>query len=272
LYRERWLNDLSNKQFELCLLFYNEEINDSSLYSDVDHFYHLRDYKYQMLFNLLTQLKPGWLEEFDYFYFLDDDIDLCTVDINTMFENARLFHADICQAALSHDSFCSWPIFKQEKACFCRFVGQIEVMAPLFSRDALKICLHSFIANKSSWGMDSVWSKLLDYPEDKLIVFDNVAMRHTMPVGNGELYQKLGVSPHEEWTTIAKQFGAKKHYYKELGRLQYVNKRYSRLSYLNMKFFDRLRDVKRTIRDFGLVPRLKSRTSRFVSLFGYRPH
>ena len=39
--------------------------------------------------------------------------------------------------------------------------------------------------------MDSVWSRLLGYPEDKLIVFDNVAMRHTMPVGGGELIKNL---------------------------------------------------------------------------------
>ena len=37
---------------------------------------------------------------------------------------------------------------------------------------ALEKCLPSFIGNKSSWGVDSVWSKILDYPEDKLIVFD----------------------------------------------------------------------------------------------------
>ena len=115
--------------------------------------------------------------------------------------------------------------------------------------------------------MDSVWSRLLGYPEDKLIVFDNVAMRHTMPVGGGELYQKLGVSPHVEWEKIADMYGAKKHYYKELGRLQYVNSEHSPFNYLSMRTFDKYRDIKRVINDFGLIPRIKSRASKFLNLF-----
>ncbi len=144
-----------------------------------------------MIYDLLTKIRPEWLEQYDYFYFLDDDIEIETNQINRMFLLSRAFDSSISQASLTQNSFCSWPMFKQQPGNFCRFVGQIEVMSPLFNSDSLKKCLPSFIGNRSSWGIDSVWSKILNYPQNKLIVFDSVTMRHTQPVGGGELYQKI---------------------------------------------------------------------------------
>src|ERR1700694_3047119 len=137
LFRERWLQYKEEKEFDLCLMFSHEQVANPQLYSDVEYFYHLRDFKYHMLYNLLTHIHPEWLEQYEYFYFLDDDIEIDTRQINSMFLLSHAFNSAISQAALTQDSFCSWRMFKQQKNSFCRFVGQIEVMAPLFHRDAL---------------------------------------------------------------------------------------------------------------------------------------
>ncbi|MBN8876964.1 MAG: DUF707 domain-containing protein [Sphingobacteriales bacterium] len=266
LFKEKWLENIKEKEFELCLMFYHEQILDPSKYEVADHFFHLKDFKYHMLHELLTRVKPEWLEQYDYFYFLDDDIDINTEDINRMFVNARAMNADICQASLSRDSFCSWPIFKNHSNCFCRFVGQVEVMAPLFSKHALKACLESFIGNKSSWGVDTVWTKILGNPSNKLIVFDNVMMKHTLPVGGGELYAKLGVSPYDEWKMITDKYGSRKHYYAELGRLQLVDKKHSFVMYLSAQAKDKWRNMVRFINDFGFAARVKSRSRKLLGL------
>lgn len=264
LFKEGWLKYKEEKEFDVCLLFYHEQINNPQLYNEVDYFFHLKDFKYLMTHNLLTNVKPEWLQQYEYFYFLDDDIEVDTRQINAMFTLSKALNSSISQASLTQDSFCSWKMFKQQKNSFCRFVGQIEVMAPLFHRDALIACMPSFIGNRSSWGVDSVWSKLLDYPKDKLIVFDTVTMRHTQPVGGGELYQKIGIDPHEDWNAIIRKFGAKKHNYQEYGRLQLVNAKANRFRFYYYKMKEFFAKKKQAVRDYDLPSRIASRKNKLL--------
>jgi hypothetical protein len=264
LFREAWLKQADQREFDICLLFYHETINKPELYNGVDFFFHLKGFKYKMLYDLLTDVKPEWLEEYDYFYFLDDDIEIDTISINQLFLLSRAMGSWISQAALSRDSFCSWPMFKQADNSWCRYVGQIEVMSPLFGKAALRQCLSSFIGNKSSWGMDSVWPKILGYPKDKLLVFDTVIMRHTLPVGGGELYQKIGVDPHDEWNAITRQYGARKHNYQEYGRLQLVSEKRNKTKFFYYKSIEFVNYRLQDIRDYGFGARVRSRLRKLL--------
>lgn len=264
IFNKFWLKDLDKKEFDICLLFYHENIENKDLYENVDFFYHLKNFKYHMLYDLLTNIRSEWLNEYEYFYFLDDDIEIETVHINEMFQLSHAHKTWISQASLSKDSFCSWPMFKNKKKSFCRFVGQVEVMAPLFSREALLKCLPSFNKNKSSWGVDSVWSKILDYPKNKLVVFDKVIMKHTLPVGGGELYEKIGISPHLEWNSITSMYNAKKHNYIEYGRLQIINSKTNRFLFYLIKIKEVVISLKRTITDYDLISRVKNKVRFFL--------
>lgn len=259
IFNEYWLRYGEERAFEVCLLFYHEHIDDPGRYAGVDHFYHLKDFKYHMLHRLFTEIRPEWLEEYDHFYFLDDDIEIDTRQINRMFALSEAMGSAISCAALTRDSFCSWPMFKAASNSFCRFVGQIEVMAPLFDSDTLRLCLDSFKGNLSSWGIDSVWAKLLGYPEDRLIIFDEVTMRHTQPVGKGELYRKLGKDPYEEWADVTRRYGAKKQNYREYGRLMPVSRRRNSLYHLLHKMKEWSGVGLRTINDYDLPSRVKSK-------------
>ncbi len=264
IFKEKWLKYKEDKEFEVCLLFYHEQINDPSLYKDVDHFFHLKHFKYHMLHELFTKIHPEWLQQYDYFYFLDDDIDIDTHGINQLFALSKAMDTAISCAALSPDSFCSWPMFKKKEKSFCRFVGQIEVMAPMFSREALITCLPSFIGNRSSWGIDSVWSKLLGYPEDKLVVFDTVIMKHTLPVGQGELYVKIGVNPQDEWTEITARYGARKHNYMEYARMELVSAKSNRVLHFINQSKSFIARKKRAVSDYDLPSRIKSRKNKLI--------
>src|SRR5690606_35113628 len=163
-------------------------------------------------------------------------------------------------------SYCSWPIFKHNPRSFCRFVGQIEVMAPLFNQDSLKKCLPSFNDNKSSWGMDSVWSKILSYPENKLIIFDTVQMKHVNPVGGGDLYKKIEVDPHDEWEDIVEKYGAKKQNYIEYGRYLLVNNKTNRLIFAFYQLEQLGAEVKRSWNDYDLASRIKNKSRKLFTL------
>lgn len=262
LFQDAWMDSEPDRNFDICLLFYHEHIDHPEKYQKVDYFFHLKDFKYKMIYDLLVNIKPEWLDEYDHFYFLDDDIEINTKDINQLFLLSKAFETKISCASLSHDSFCSWPIFRQNKNCFLRYVGQIEVMAPMFDREALKICMPTFIENRSSWGFDSVWSKLLNYTENKLIVFDSVVMKHTLPVGGGELYIKIGVNPHDEWKAINKKYGARLQNFVEYGRLENLHIQTNR----NYRLVNSLKEViviiKRKIVDYDILSRLKNKLSR----------
>ena len=264
LFKESWLREKGNKDFDVCLLFYHEQINNPAKYEEVEFFYHLKGFKYFMLYELFTKIRPEWLDQYDYFYFLDDDIDIDTLQINKLFSLSKAFRCAISCASLSKDSFCSWPIFRQQPDSFCRFVGQIEVMAPLFSSDALRLCLPSFTGNRSSWGIDSVWSKMLGYPKDRLIVFDEVVMKHTLPVGGGELYQKIKVDPHKDWDDVVTKFSARKQNYFEYGRLQRVNEKHSRMLFLMVRARGFWNKIERAWRDYDLWSRIVSKKNKII--------
>ena len=259
LFATHWLAEPAAKEFDVCLLFYHAEINDPTLPQQVEHFYHLKDFKYKMIHALLTTEAPQLLEQYDYFYFIDDDIALRTADINRMFELSHTFRLAIAQASLSHNSFCSWPIFKNKAACLLRYMGQVEVMAPLFSQQALRQCLVSFAENKSSWGLDSVWPKILGYPRNQLAVLDAVVMEHTRPVGGGELYKKIKADPYEEWETIIQKYGAIKNNYVEYGRLQFVNPQHNATVFRLYKLRERFDKLRQRIQDYDVMSRVYNR-------------
>lgn len=253
LFDSAWLKDKSARSFDICLLFYHEQIEMPTLYEEIDYFFHLKDFKYRMLDNLLTNIKPEWLHEYDYFFFLDDDIDIDTEGINNMFLFSKIFNSSISQASLSSDSFCSWPIFKQHPECFLRYVGQIEVMAPLFSQAALKICLPTFSETLSSWGLDSVWPKLLNYSETELIIFDQIVMKHTLPVGGGELYTKLGIDPYVEWKQVTSKYRARLDNHREYGRLQ---KFHVKNNFPYKLYIKSLIGIRRKLLEYNLFPKI----------------
>lgn len=259
LFKTEWLKEKDKKDFDLCIIFFHEEVDDPGRYEDAEYFFHLKGFKYSMISELLTKLRPDFLDMYDYFYFPDDDISIDTVNINRMFGLTKGFGASITQASLSHDSYISWKLLRHRKDCFARYVGQIEVMAPLFSRDALEKCLPSFTVNKSTWGIDSAWPKILGYPEDQLIVFDDIQMIHTRPIGGGELYTKIQSDPHADWDAVAKQYGARKDNFIEYSRLVKVSDRHSPLLRTGVKIGARLEKIQRAINDYGFMWRVRNK-------------
>ncbi|EHQ28620.1 DUF707 domain-containing protein [Mucilaginibacter paludis] len=258
-FKDHWLKDADLRNFDVCLLFYHQNIDYPSLYADVDYFFHLKDFKYKMIHQLLTEIKPGLLDQYEYFYFIDDDVVIDTLSINKMFDIVRAFDLWIGQASLTSDSYCSWPILKHNSDCFIRFIGQVEVMAPVLSRFAVKQCLSTFTINNSSWGMDSVWSKLLDYPTDKIAVVDAIQMRHINPVGGGELYKKINENPHQAWDSAVKDFDAIKNSFTEYGRLLIVNNKKNRVLRTLNRLSEKKNKLKQAYLDYGLSYRIKNR-------------
>lgn len=269
---EDWLKFKEEKQFDVCLVFYHQEIINPEKYNIVEYFFHLKGFKYKMIHEVLVNLHPEWMEKYDYFFFIDDDVQIDTRGINRMFSLARAHDTWIAQPSLTHDSFCSWPILKTNEKCFCRYLGQIEVMAPLFNRYALEKCLEAgtFIANNSSWGIDCAWTHILGYSQNKLVVFDAVSMRHIHPVGKGELYNKIE-DPYTDWMDVVKKYGSITINYVEYGRLLKVNKGTNSWLFRKYKFVEKIGLIRKSYQVYPFWERVKNRLSKAFHIFQKPP-
>ena len=146
------------------------------------------------------------VEKYDYFWFPDDDVQIDIGAVHSLFLRASIYKARLCQPSMAwNSSNIGWPVTKHVPMSMFRHTNFVEVLAPCFSREALKICLPHFDANYASWGLDFVWAKLLGYLG--MGVIDAIQMRHTGVGTSGAWVLPDGRSPREEMHTMLARYG-----------------------------------------------------------------
>jgi hypothetical protein len=96
-------------------------------------------------------------------------------------------------------------VTRQQTDCLLRFTFFVEVMAPAFRADALRLCLPVMQEDtRYGWGHDWVFPKLLGYPENKIAIVDACAVEHTRPVASNT---DMSLAFHE-MRRISEKYGA----------------------------------------------------------------
>ena len=116
----------------------------------------------------------------------DDDICMTARDINRFFDIFHRYKLQVAQPAII--GWQSLPITAPSFGTILRYVRCVEIMTPCFSREALVRCQPSFTENKTNWGIDWLWWKMLGEPRDKVAVVDDVVAIHTRPCFFGDTY------------------------------------------------------------------------------------
>jgi len=130
------------------------------------------------------------IASYDSVWFPDDDLATNSASIDRMFAFFRAHELCLAQPALTADSPCTWHSLRQDPQCFLRWTGFVEVMAPIFSREALRVCQPSFSQSPSGWGLDWLWPGLCRSAGlSGIAVIDATPVQHTRPPG-GELYRR----------------------------------------------------------------------------------
>jgi hypothetical protein len=137
--------------------------------------------KFASLYKLLHQGSPLW--DYDFIAFPDDDIMLRWRDWNELFVLCRNHRLDLAQPALSAQSYIAHPITARDPRYVLRYTSFVEVMVPIFSREALKLCVASFKDSVSGFGLDNAWPKLLGEPLDRIAIIDKVPVAHMRAPG-----------------------------------------------------------------------------------------
>jgi hypothetical protein len=204
----QWRQDLleSERSWDLCNSFYGKPENfppeDFAEYAVLQN----QDRKFTALKKLMHTDSVLW--GYDYIMFPDDDLDMSWSDINTAFAVCREYGLQLAQPSLDPSGFVNYLTTRQNTSYLLRFVSMVEVMTPIFSRQALRACVHSFDLTASSFGIDYVWSKLVQGPQTKIAIIDKVAVRHTRPTGHN--YDIQGA--FAEGNALSARYGVRDHF------------------------------------------------------------
>jgi hypothetical protein len=138
---------------------------------------------------------------YDWVWLPDDDLSVNLPTLNRFFDIVREHKLDLAQPALGHESYVAHDITVQRPHMKLRYTTFVEIMAPCFSKRALKLCRPYLGATVSSWGLNHIFPRLLGYPQRKIAIVDETPVVHTRPAGRGPniwLTRQLGVNPEKE--------------------------------------------------------------------------
>jgi hypothetical protein len=189
---QNWLHE--NQNFDLILIYYGDSDLIFEKY-EKDSILTLRDkgpagkLYYRSILNNLELIK-----KYDFIWLPDDDLDTNYIEINKLFETHKKYSLSLSQPSIY--GHVSYDIERQNKSTILRFTNFVEVLCPLMNLETLMMLYPTYNLNESSWGLDYLWPKILNYPNDKIAIIDLAFVVHTRAVG--ETYSRFTKTPMEE--------------------------------------------------------------------------
>ncbi|MGN6582011.1 MAG: DUF707 domain-containing protein [Bordetella sp.] len=179
-----WLKSVTNetRNWDLCLGWYGAEAPTTDM--PCEYLAHLpKTRKFRLLYDLLHEGSPLW--DYEAIWLPDDDLLASGQGINLMFYLFRKFGMDLAQPSVLRvkGSYPNHAITIQRPDSDVRYEPFVEIMCPVFSRRALKICVGSMRDTESGYGLDHLWPALLGQPRTRMGIIDRVPVAHTRPVG-----------------------------------------------------------------------------------------
>lgn len=119
---------------------------------------------------------------YDFICLMDEDLLADTETLNRMFRMCEEYQLKIAQPALTLRSHFTFAALLEQPEWKLRFVNYIEMMCPVFRRDALEVVGPTYSLGYES-GIDLVWCNLVFSSERDFAVLDSCPITHTEPVG-----------------------------------------------------------------------------------------
>lgn len=173
--------------FDLHLLIYDGSYNEFC--NDADFIACDSGYKMDMTYRYLHRY-PELLEKYEYFFLMDDDIEMNTEEVNKLFRMMRKYDLKIAQPSLVM-SYYTYEHTLRNPLCILRYTNFVEMMIPCFSREALMKVLPTFERKVRGCGIEYHWSKLIDTNYKDMAILDAVKARHTRPLQPWECQEEM---------------------------------------------------------------------------------
>ncbi len=162
--------------------------------------------KWQGLHAVLSA-HPRFVTDYDAVWFPDDDIATDAETISAAFALHDELGTGLSQPALTADSYFTHLLTLAHPGLAVRVTNFVEVMVPMFSREALAACWETFAESRSGFGLDLVWQALLPGLGLRSAIFDCLTVTHTRPLGTGSLYDGMEETPAREGARVARAHG-----------------------------------------------------------------
>lgn len=143
--------------------------------------------------------------DYDHIGLPDDDLALVSGSWSATFDKAVRLGTGLIQPSLDHRSFFFHHMLMNRAGFSHRWTDFAELMMPIFKSDVLKKLQPLMLSNRSSMGIDLVWSKLLVDDNETIAVDDQTLILHTRRIGAGTQYD--GLSPNDERDMLLKEYG-----------------------------------------------------------------
>lgn len=167
-------------EYDLHLMIYDDSYN--TFCNDSDFICCQSGFKMDMTYNYLRR-HPNLLEQYDYFFLLDDDISITTESVNHFFRIMREYSLKIAQPSLVM-SYFTYASTLHNPMCKLRYTNFVEMMMPCFSREALKLVLPTF-KKKVKWrGIEHHWPILINTNHKDMAIVDDIVAIHQKPVSS----------------------------------------------------------------------------------------
>jgi hypothetical protein len=200
----QWLA-AGRRDFDLFISYYGAI--EGRYAEDADYYEARPGPKWPCIAGLLRE-HSAIVDGYDCVWFPDDDLAADTATLDRMFAFFHAYDLQLAQPALTADSYCTWDVLRQDPQCHLRFNRFVEIMAPIFSREALRLCRPSFDESRSGWGLDWLWPVLChEAGLDRIAVIDATPVCHTRPCG-GELYRiNPDLDPRRDSESVLQKYG-----------------------------------------------------------------
>ena len=160
--------------FDLHLLIYDDSYN--KFYNDTDFICADAGYKMDMTYRYLHR-HPELIEKYEYFFLMDDDIEMSTEEVNKLFRMMGEYKLQIAQPSLVM-SYYTYEHTLHNPLCILRYTNFVEMMVPCFSREALIKVLPTFEKKVRGCGIEFHWPILINTNQQDMAIIDLVCAKH----------------------------------------------------------------------------------------------
>ena len=161
--------------FDLHLLIYDKSYNKWC--DDTDYICADSGYKMDMTYRYLHR-HPEYLESYEYFFLMDDDIEMSTEEVNKLFLYMREYNLKIAQPSLVM-SYYTYEHTLHNPTCILRYTNFVEMMMPCFSQEALRLVLPTFEKKVRWMGIEWHWPVLIKTNQRDIAIIDCIEAVHS---------------------------------------------------------------------------------------------
>jgi hypothetical protein len=199
-----WLSEPSERQFDLFLIYYGDQ--DDFARRDATYYERRKGFKWELL-DYVTRQHADVLLRYSNIWCPDNDIRASTRDVNRLFATFAEYKLQLAQPAIAAGEV-SYRALRRRRGVVLRYAPFVEIMCPLFTREAFFRVAATFGENRSGWGLDWVWPRY--FRPQEIAIIDRVGVEHTGKLFRGENYRhlaQLGIDPGEDFRRMIAKFG-----------------------------------------------------------------